>query len=542
MLALASVVYVALALYLTRSTTLYIDEVNFFVTSHGFDPESLLAPWNGHLIAVPRAIYAASFGLFGAAYLPLRIVEVTGVVVVAWLFYVLARRRIGTVALAPALILLFFGSSWEVTLSPLGIQNVWVVAAGLGALLLLERGDRRGDVGACLLLIVAVAMFSVGLAFLVAAGVAVALRPDRLRRSWILVIPLVLYGAWLVAKPSLETSLAGLEAAAHASNIPHAPEFMANSAAAVLAAFTGINYSSDGAPGLPPPNADPALGMVIAALALVALIIRLLRGPLHPSLLTAIAFLLALWTSYALAADSLTRTPEQPRYLFTGAVAVLLVVVEAVRGYRLPRVAVVAAVAVTGLSVAVGVAHFVQARTWLRNYSDGVRAQLAAVEIAADSVDPEYSPTAGYTTILTFDAGASLSAVERIGSPAFTASELEAQSEIRRQGADRTLAAALGIELTSLPSDLHGRSCRRLPASEDGTADFTVAPPGTIIRSAHPGEVTISRFADQAAVSAGSLVANRPELLTIPADRYPEPWHAVVEADDESTIICEPPA
>ena len=147
-LALAIAAFAVLALHQTRGTTFYVDEVNFFQSSHGLEPRWLLAPLNGHLLALPRAIYAICFWLFGPAYLPFRIIQIAGVALVIVLFFAFARRRIGAVALAPALVLLFFGSSWETVLSPIGIPNIWALAAGLGALLALERGDRRGYVSA----------------------------------------------------------------------------------------------------------------------------------------------------------------------------------------------------------------------------------------------------------------------------------------------------------------------------------------------------------------------------------------------------------
>ena len=85
-------------------------------------------------------------------------------------------------ALAPALVLLFFGSSWQMIITGLGFNVVFSVAMGLGALLALERGDRIGDLLACGLLLVSVATLSIGLAFLVGVATSVLLGSDRRRR------------------------------------------------------------------------------------------------------------------------------------------------------------------------------------------------------------------------------------------------------------------------------------------------------------------------------------------------------------------------
>ncbi|MEA2389984.1 MAG: hypothetical protein QOK31_93, partial [Solirubrobacteraceae bacterium] len=82
-LGLATALSVSLSLWLTRGTTFFLDDVTFFVTSRGLDPRVLLAPGNGHLLAVPRLIYAATFAFFGADYFVLRFVEAAGIAVVA---------------------------------------------------------------------------------------------------------------------------------------------------------------------------------------------------------------------------------------------------------------------------------------------------------------------------------------------------------------------------------------------------------------------------------------------------------------------------
>jgi hypothetical protein len=138
-----------LGLWLTRGTTFFADELTYFVANRGFDLRALLSGHNGHLIAGTRLIYATVLKLFGSGYLPFRILEVLGVALVSRLFFILAKRRIGAAAaLVPSVVLLFLGSSGEVTVTPLVITHVYSVATGLGALLALERRDRWGDVGA----------------------------------------------------------------------------------------------------------------------------------------------------------------------------------------------------------------------------------------------------------------------------------------------------------------------------------------------------------------------------------------------------------
>jgi hypothetical protein len=202
-LAVAVAASTAFCLYLTRGLMLGADEYWYFVVNRGFDLEGLLSPHNGNLIAVVRLIYATVFKLFGSAYLPLRILEVIGIGLNSVLMFVLARRRVGAgAALIPAILLLFQGASPDVSLSPLGITHIYSVAAGLGALIALDRKTFKGDAVACGLLSVAVATFSIGLAFVAGVAVAVLLRVDRRRRSWIFLIPVALYALWYLAAPS----------------------------------------------------------------------------------------------------------------------------------------------------------------------------------------------------------------------------------------------------------------------------------------------------------------------------------------------------
>ena len=95
-----------------------------------------------------------------------------------------------------AVLVLFLGSAWEVTIVQDVMTNVFCAAAGLGAFLALERGDRRGDVAACLLLVAAIACWTLGVAFAIGAAVIVLLQPRARSRLWVAAMPLALYAAW----------------------------------------------------------------------------------------------------------------------------------------------------------------------------------------------------------------------------------------------------------------------------------------------------------------------------------------------------------
>jgi hypothetical protein len=541
-LGFAIAAYAALALWLTRGTTFYVDEVGFFQSSHGFEPNSLLAPLAGHLVAIPRAIYVASFKLFGASYIPFRLVEVTGVALVAGLFFVFAKRRVGgAAALAPTLVLLFFGTTWENTLSPLGIPPVYSLAAGLGALLALDRDDRRGDLGACLLLVAAVASFSWGLAFVAGAAVSVLLRPDRWHRVWIFLIPLALYGAWSLAESSLDTSTSGANALTfRLSNLLLIPNYTADFVSAVAAAITGLNYDFSASKALVsiPNGADTSFGPVVAAFGVAALVIRVRRGGVPRSLWIGIAVLLGLGTLLGAAVSPPARTPFQLRYMYPGAVAVLIVAVEAARGLRISRGILVTLLAMAAVSLTTNIAHFREGGAWLRSYSASARADFTAIELARGHVDPAFAPSSGLAFFLGVKAGQYLAAVDRIGSPAFTPAELQGQSEAVRSGADSVLATALGVKVTPPAAGETGRHCHQLGATGAAAVGLLVRPPGALLRSPAPAQVAVGRFGTGAPVQAGSLTANVPAALPIPADKSPQPWHVTV-ATAQQVTVCQ---
>src|SRR5437763_1730093 len=200
---------------------------------HGLHPCNFLRQQNGHLMAVPLVVYKALFATFGAAsYAPFRFVAIALYLLCAGLFFALTRERVGDAfALLASVVLLFLGTAWEQSLSAIGLI-LWIsLAAGLGMLLALQARSRRRDVVACLLLGVSLASFSYGLAFAVAAAVKIVLEGAWRRRAWVVLVPLALYGLWLLAYGRSGASL---------SNIAGAPVFVANSLGAALESRTGL--------------------------------------------------------------------------------------------------------------------------------------------------------------------------------------------------------------------------------------------------------------------------------------------------------------
>ena len=156
----------AVILHETRGTTLWTDEWTWALDRRNDGLGTLLEPHNGHFSLVPLLLYRALFATVGIDdYVPYRVMVVIGHLGCAGLLFAYARRRIGPLAaLLPTAVLLMLGPAWQNFLWPFQIAWLISLAAGLGALLALDRGDRRGDAVACALLALALASSGIGIA------------------------------------------------------------------------------------------------------------------------------------------------------------------------------------------------------------------------------------------------------------------------------------------------------------------------------------------------------------------------------------------
>ena len=119
------------------------DELVWLSQSPHLDLGGALDPYNGHLLLVTRLVYKAILETFGAGDLPFRLLTLASVVLMAALFFAYVSRRIGAAAaLAPTAVLLLFGSHSGHLITGNGFTVLFSLSCGLGALLMLDRGDR----------------------------------------------------------------------------------------------------------------------------------------------------------------------------------------------------------------------------------------------------------------------------------------------------------------------------------------------------------------------------------------------------------------
>ncbi len=426
-----------LIVHLTRGTTFAADEWIWILERRAFSAHVFLAPHNGHFSLIPLIIYKLWFKLWGMrTYVPYRALIVVGQLVVSTLVFIYVRRRAGGLAaLLGGCLILFFGPGWDDVLWPFQIAWMISVATGIGALLMLERGDRRGDIAACLLVGCTLASSGVGIA--ITAGIAVELlvRPDRRRRAWVIALPLVLFAIWWIGYQNTHSSL---------SAVLHVPSVVANFLSGTAAGMFGL------AGTVPPATSGTILnfGPPLAIALVVAIGWRLrVTGAPSPRGLALIAIVLAFGALVGLSRVDLSKGYES-RYLYVGAVFTVLLLAEVFA--RMPLRGwiawVIAAVALAAIVSNVGTLRLGGA--YFRDQAQQARADLAALQTARPIVRSNYvaDQFPGWPLVLV-RAGPYFAAAHALGSPAATPAQVASYPQSDRIRFDRELIGAERIAL-----------------------------------------------------------------------------------------------
>ena len=530
-----------------RGSTFWFDEWNWVIGRRGGGLSTYLEPHNQHLSLVPIALYKLLFATAGLDQRwPYRLMVIAAHLSCVTLLWIYGTRRVGAwLALVPAVLLLGFGPGWQNFLWP--FQVAWLVSlgAGLGALLLIERRDRRGDVAAAGLLGLGLSSSGLGLPMAVAVAVELLWRRADRARLWVVGAPLGLYVLWYLAYGQSSV----IEA-----NVVRVLRFGADAAAAAAGALAGLT-----GPAIPDVGGSLQWGRPLALAAVVVLVWRvvLARGP-TPRLAALVAGALAFWGLTALSRVNIAN-PYESRYLYVGALFILLIGLELARGVRVPPrsaallVAVFAVVTVSNL----GALH--DGAKYLRRSSGNGAAELGAMELARAQVRPEFIPDV--FRLSTVFAGAYFPAVAELGSAAPSAAELAAGPELAREAADVTLTrisferdGALVLPLAPPGADAPvpgaippvvdraggGRAdtsggCARYrplgfrPARVPALLELTVPAAGLVVTAGRdaPVRILVRRFAGRFSSPAlGTLAPGASALLRFPADAAAAtPWH-----------------
>ena len=527
----------ALLLAYQSHLTFYVDDWAFLLDRRGSSAAAFLDPYNNHIVLAPVAIYKGLLGLFGmTSALPFQIASTLVFLLSVVLLFVYVRRRLGGwPALLASLLILFLGAAWTELLFSFNLTFFGSMAAGLGVLLALDRDDPKGDLIACVLLVVAVSFSELGGPFVVAAFVSVALGPSpRLRRLYVPLVPAALYGLWYLGWGHTADSQVTFH------NFVHSPRFVFDSISQNLASLFGLATPLDGQTG--PTLGGLTWGRILFVIAIALAIWRLWRvGRPSRWLWVVLALGLSFWFLTALNADPLRRTPTTGRYQYQGAVFVILIVVEFLRGVPLRRWFLAPAAVVTAAAVISGLIFLNDGYDRRLQASNLDRAKLAAADIGRGHIGDDFVINLT-TSTAPITAGSYFSAVDAFGSPAFTESELLAHDEPNRAAADQLLASAQGIKLRRRSvADRRVQAtgqCQILHGSASGSATATLGAGTYTLSGQKPTAgtdqvgvpVEAARFADQSSLNLGFLDPRTGSALSIPADNSSRPWRLSLPA------------
>jgi hypothetical protein len=520
----------ALNLWARHGDYFFYDEYGIVI--HFYSLSDLLHPSNGHPLVMWLSLYYLMRDVFGlGSALPYELVGIAAGLFAAGLLFVEVRRRAGAWAgLVAAILLLFIASGIDILFWSFELAFAGSVSAGIGAVMALDRDDRRGDVVALVLLVVAVFFLLVGLPFVAAAATAVLIAEDgrswggKLRRLALVVGPvLVLFVIWYLAYGHLSPSRITSD------NVLAAPGFVLGGLGSTLAFLVGAGISPRTAAA-----SEWAIPLLAAGLALAAW--RWFRGPAvsRRIWIWAVA-LLALWVLTAVG-NPLDGVPDTGRYLWPSAALIILIAAELVRGLRLGWPAVGLALLLVVCSVLGSRGAFDEARFKLNPEATNLRANLGALEIARDTVDPKLqlieevvgSPFEGEV-----DAGSYFKSADLYGTPAYSPERILALPEIQRANVDRVLRAALPVTLIPEAAKPAARSsCVELQAGSELTARRSLWVQGGVGGAA----LGLRRFGDEFA-SVGEVGSGQSALVSIPRDRSSVPWRLQVTSGDAE--VCQ---
>ena len=563
--ALASLVMIVVLGYAGRGQTLKGDEWGYArrLATESL-PHALFQTTPGkYLLVLPMLLYKGAFSTIGISdYVPYRVAGMVLTIACAALFLVLAARRVGYLLALPwAVLIVFLGSSSEVTATPLRIPTQIAMIAGLGMLVALDRRDLRGDIAACVLLAISITSHPLGIAFAGAAVVLVLARssPERWRRAWVFVVPIVLFGIWFVVQRQ-----AGPGTPSLGSQLSDVPRFEIQSLATMAASITGAFRS----PVSGQFDYIHPLSYALAMVVIAVVAFRAVTTRLPASFWAILVAILILFAAPAFAPGGL-RSPDASRYIFPGAIMLLLLLAEAVRGIEIGRrpvrnAALVATAAVFVFALYSNVAALDHnARIWAARGKQ-VRAELAALDIAGDRAAPLFQPEApgavppipSTHTLLTAHEYAQIKAA--YGTPAFTPAELHTIPLADRGVADIVLARALGLKLhpatsfqpspqaqrprvlvTDAKHHDKGRSCVVLsPAHTPVPSQVAMPPGGAAIATGGraPVSLALGRFSPGYPYPLQPL--RRAGLLYIPPDSDSTPWRLLIRPTQQPVTVC----
>lgn len=503
-----------------RGLTFSHDDWSFVLYRQG-SFRTILEPHNNHVVIFPAAIFKVLFHLVGLGHYGVyRAVGIAFHLLACFLVYVLGRKRIGAVAaLGPVTVLLFLGTGAENLLWAFQLGTIGSIAAGLAALMLVERRTLAARACCAGLLTLSLGTSEIGLSFLVALSILLVARSDRRKDLWIVAIPGALYALWYLrynTSPPMSYS-----------NFAHMPGYVADGIAGAVGAVIGLGGAWSNV-------AAAALGFFVVQ--------RLLRTDRDNVLLWALTLGGGVfWVSTALVRGSVASASSS-RYTYVGAFIVILIALELATGAKLSGRAIGFLAFATAAIVLANTPLLYNSRDMLRVGTQYTRAELGAVEIARDTVSPSFVTTGIAHLPAGINTGVYLQAVDRYGSPAYTPAQISSAPDAVRVAADGVLvrAGSLRLELTPGAVTKSG-SCHTVDPTR-ATRRYVVELPATglLVKAGSANtQIGARRFAQTGLTPLKPLRPGEEAKLTAVRDRVSLPWRIAITSK-AAFVLCTP--
>jgi len=417
--------------WLTRGLTFNLDEWTVIAQRRGPGAPSLLEPHNEHLTLLFFAIFLPLLKLGGLDAFWLMMIPLVALQLgLGWLLFDIARRRVGAgVALGVAAFALLSGFAYENFLIPGQAAQMLSIVAGVGAVALLDRPRTQNtDRALAALMVVTLASSGLGIPILLGIAVELASTQEGRERLWVVAAPFGLYLLWYVA---YGTNRAGFD----------------ELALSALWAWSAASHAAGAIIG--ERQIEPGQQMLVILLLVLAY--RAFRVDAAGRIrLAALAIILV--TFYGLTAVSRhdIAPVSSSRYLTVGVVFLLLMLVEAARGWKIRRWVPFVVLLLAWVSfgkVDGGSQALRDGRTLFLQRSERVRASLGAVELLGrDRVAPTFEIAPLAAPFL--EAGPWFATLDGLrGDPGYSVAQIRRAPADVRAFADDTLVRGGGLRL-----------------------------------------------------------------------------------------------
>ena len=469
LLAVGMVLSVWLELSLNSKLSLQADEWVPLLNRPGWGVAQIFDAYNGHPTMIPMVIYKAVQELFGMdSARPVQILLAGTLVVTNLLLFIYLRRRVGDwAALIGTVMILFLGAAFEILIFPFTINFTGAIAAGIGALVALDRDDRKGDLTAAALLVVGVFFSLLIVPFIAAAAVEWWLNPrDRKDRAFVPAISIVLLALWWLIWGR------GSEGGLEFSTITALP---GNCFDILGAGFTSLfGLATGNGSEQEQPNLIWGQLMTLIAAGLAWWRIRILGRPPRDFLIVVsglVTYLVMLGLSITPPDqfEEPIRRPTFPRFQFVTAIFLLMIASTLLRDVLIRPLFLVAAAVIAAFSIQGGISLMVeQVRDRWEPASMYVRTYLTGIELAGSAAKADAPIN---LLAVEVDVGGYQETANRFGSPALQRSEINGLDAFELGWIDKGLidASAPGLDATP-PADRRA-TCLQLKPGQTFRAD-----------------------------------------------------------------------